>query len=129
LDCRGFALLEVLVAFIITILAVSLIIGATSDGLRGSRTAASYQEATVRAQSRLEAAANAGTPKLGERNGDDGGGFRWRERVAALRGSASPAQERPLTLYEISVWIDWSDGIRTRSVRLDTQRVGESQAR
>ena len=37
---RGFALLEVLVAFIITLVAVSLIIGTTSEALRGAGTAA-----------------------------------------------------------------------------------------
>lgn len=123
---QGFMLLEVLIAFVITILALSLIIGAASDALSGTGLSARYQEATIRAQSRMSAAADAGKPRLGERQGDDGGGFQWHERVLALRTNAAHAPDQaepPFTLYGITVWISWKDGIATKSVRLDTQRV------
>ena len=125
-DAQGFVLLEVLIAFIITILAVGLMIGVSSDAMRGTRTSARYQEATVRAQSRLAAVADAGIPILGEREGDDGGGFHWHERVTALRTDSNHADDKaamPITLYGISVWITWRDGIATRSVDLNTQRA------
>jgi Tfp pilus assembly protein FimT len=123
---QGFVLLEVLVAFVIAVLAVALMIGATSDALRGGETAALYQQATMRAQSRLSAVADAGPPRPGEREGDDGGGFRWHEHVAVLRTDAGRAPNdaaAPMALYGIGVWITWQDGISTRTVRLETQRV------
>ena len=128
-DAQGFTLLEVLVAFIITALAVSLMVGTTSDAMRSTRKAARYQEATLRAQSRLAAAADAGKPRLGEREGDDGGGFRWHERVVILRtdgGQASGRAAALVSLYGIRVWISWHDGIAAQTVTLETERVAPS---
>jgi general secretion pathway protein I len=124
---EGFVLLEMLIAFAIAILAVGLMIAATSDAVRGAVTAARYQEATVRAQSRLAAAADNGKPALGERDGDDGGGFRWHERVLAEQtdtGRSAGEAAPPLTLYGITVWITWRDGMAAKSVTLETKRLG-----
>nr|WP_294551273.1 hypothetical protein [uncultured Rhodopila sp.] len=123
----GFMLLEVLIAFLIATLALGAIIGAATASLRAAQIAARYGEATVRAQSRLAEAVNGGTLPPGEREGSDGGGYRWRVRVAPAPGEtphrpdAGPATE---TLYAITVWVTWRDGSGTRDVRLDTERIG-----
>jgi general secretion pathway protein I len=136
-DARGFTLLEVLIAFVIGILALSAMIAVAGSALQASRTSARYQDATVRAQSRLAEATVGDVLTPGEREGDDGGGYHWRVRVTPALGAAakpgSPSSGRapsgsppatPLTLYTVSVRITWQEGAGTRHVQLDTERIG-----
>jgi general secretion pathway protein I len=127
-DAGGFTLLEVLIAFVIAILALSTIIAASAGALQASRTAARYQDATVRAQSRLAEATAGKTLAPGEREGDDGGGYHWRVRVTPLVGAPTPPAQppaTPLTLYAVNVWITWQDGPGTRDVHLQTEQIGQ----
>jgi general secretion pathway protein I len=118
---HGFMLLEVMIAFVIATLALSAMIGVAAGSLRASLIAARYNEATVRAQSRLAEAINGGTLMPGEWEGSDGGGYRWRITVAPAAGDSAV----PLALYAVSISISWREGGRTRDVRLDTERIGE----
>ena len=122
-------MLEVLIAFVIAILALGVIINAATGSLRASQIAQRYDEATVRAQSRLAEAVAGGALTPGEREGSDGGGYRWRVRVTLAPGADSqPASGGAASdvLYSVTVWITWRDGARTRDVRLDTERIGQS---
>ena len=113
---RGFTLLEVLVAFVIAALALGVLFRGTIDGLYGAQTAARYEEAVTRAQSHL-AALTAGSLAPGDRQGDDGNGFHWRERITPVETTA------PAALYAVSVAVSWTDGSR-RTVELDSERIG-----
>ena len=78
----GFTLLEVLVAFAIAAAALTALTQGALGGLHSVRVSGHVQEATSRARSRL-ATLGRGVPLApGEQEGDDGGGFRWRQRVA-----------------------------------------------
>jgi general secretion pathway protein I len=95
----GFTLLEILVAFAIAAIALTALTAAVAGSLRSSRVASVTEQAISRAQSRLDAASLA---PLGERSGDDGGGFRWREIVRQVGRSGTAA------LYDITVEITWT---------------------
>ena len=95
----GFTLLEILVAFAIAAIALTALTAAVAGSLRSSRAASTTEQAISRAQSRLQAASLA---PPGERSGDDGGGFRWRESVRQVGRSGAAA------LYDISVEITWT---------------------
>lgn len=128
-DMRGFTLLEVLIAFAIATLAISVMIGVAAESLQASKTAARYNEAVVRAQSRMAEAVTGAALLPGEREGDDGGGYRWRVRVTQSAGAAARPTDpsaASLTLYAVTVWITWGEGARTRDVRLDTEQVGQA---
>lgn len=130
----GFTLLEVLVAFAIAAPALALLYrqGVVSMGV--TRTAASYQEAISRAQSRLDSLAD-DSLAAGDRNGDDGGGFSWRTRIAPIASTAPP---RPAprgspyaggtTLYSVIVEVSWSGPGGARTLALDTRRLGPASA-
>jgi general secretion pathway protein I len=130
---KGFTLLEVIIALIIAGMAAMILFEATGSGLHATQTAARYDQAIVRAKSRLAAATQGTRLVPGDWRGDDGGGFRWRLRVAPLatasvrpiglggpRGGAS----FPVVLYTVSVWIGWNDGGTGREVHLETEQVG-----
>lgn len=125
---RGFALLEVLVAFVIAALALGGLLVAATDGLRASVIAGQYEEALARARSHLAAIGRAGPLVAGVQSGDDGGGFAWRSRVALLAalpvaGTGSSSGLRP-ALYAVGVVISWHRGGHARQVALQTERLG-----
>jgi hypothetical protein len=67
---------------------------------------------------------------LGERQGDDGDGYRWRTRVAFLGAAPAPKATRggPWShgagLYAVSVTIFWYAGRAERSFEVDSARLG-----
>ena len=130
----GFTLLEVLVAFAIAAPALTLLYRQGFVSMSVTRAAASYQEAISRAQSRLDALADDGLV-AGERTGDDGGGFRWRTRIAPVASTPPPrpAQRGSLyaggtTLYAVTIEVSWPAPGGTRTFALDTRRLGPAEA-
>ncbi len=132
---RGFTLLEVLIAFIIAALALSILFSGSLVGLTSVQAATGYEQALVRARSRL--AAESLSPAPADRQGDDGGGFHWHVRVQPIetyRGKAAEGEPAlpaaspaiSVTLYGIAVAISWSAGGRMRTVQLETQRLGSA---
>ena len=124
---RGIALLEVLVALLIASLALGMMFAAVGDGLSAGSLAAHYTEAVTRARSRMALALADQAPVAGEREGDDGGGFRWHVRISTLAGDpARPDEGQPdaATLYEVSVWITWPQGDGSGEVRLVSELLG-----
>lgn len=127
----GFTLLEMLIALAIAGLAIGALFHGGIAGLTATRTAARYEEAVERARSHLAALADAGLLAPLDATGDDGGGYRWRHRVAAVSTDASSPGERPssraagpaITLYAVSVAITWTADGGTHGVHLNTERV------
>lgn len=120
----GFTLLEVLVAFAIAAAALTALTQGALGGLQSVRVSGHVQEATSRARSRLAVLGRAAPLAPGEQEGDDGGGFRWRQRVApvgdplpAARGEARPA------LFDVSVAVSWRLDGGAREVVLRTRRM------
>jgi general secretion pathway protein I len=130
---RGFTLLEAVIAFSIAALALSALTQGALGGLQSARVSGHTQEAVSRARSRL-ATLGHGTPLLpGDTEGDDGGGFHWRVRVARLvavappdraaQPSPGPAGNQAVSLYAVSVGVSWHGDGGVREVVLESQRV------
>ncbi len=127
-NVRGFTLLEVMVAFAIAALALTVLTQAASHGTLATSASVHMQEAISRAQSRLAAATLA--PHPGEQSGDDGGGFTWRTDVQTVATGALRDHEAVRsTLYHISVEIFWRLDGGQRQVRLDTMRLAPAASR
>src|SRR5207237_7775515 len=107
----GFTLLEVVVALVITALAIVGLFQAASGGLLAVNTAGRVEEAVQRAQSHLAAIGRSAALIQGEFTDDDGGGYHWRVRarpvasrqVAAPDGNATATA----TLFDVAVAITW----------------------
>lgn len=128
-NTAGFTLLEVLIAFIITGLAIAALLQAVGSGLALSHAAARYQEAVSRARSLLDISMHGTALAPADTQGDGGGGFHWHLRVTP---AASTTHQPPalagrtatvVTLYAVSVTITWRDGRSTREVRLNSAQV------
>ena len=128
-------LLEVVIAFVIAALALGVLYQGSLAGLHATRTAARYEQALSRARSRLIIAEHGSPLIAGDLQGDDGGGFRWHLHVTPIDAAAvrpfDPVGLRhepdyQLTLYAVSVWVSWDDFGTERSVRLDTQQIGQA---
>jgi general secretion pathway protein I len=128
---RGFTLLEVVVALAIASLALVGLFRAGSSGLFASDTAGRVDEAIERAQSHLAAFGRTGAVAPGDMEGDDGGGYRWRVRVEPIAAAPVMGQGQAIgarSLYRVEVAISWGSGDRTRSVHLETRRLGAAAA-
>lgn len=102
--------------------------GAAAMGV--AQTAATYQEAISRAQSRLDALTGTGLA-AGEGEGDDGGGFQWRTRIVPV--ALAPPSRVPFpiaanALYAVAVEISWSGPTGPRRFLLETRRLGLAPA-
>jgi general secretion pathway protein I len=112
----GFTLLEVMVAFVIASLASIVLYQAGFNGAAETATAARYQEAVVRAQSRLTSIGALTALRPAQLSGDDGGGFHWRLTIAPEKSNGT------LTLYSVQV----IESFGNRQVTLATERLGPS---
>jgi general secretion pathway protein I len=110
----GFTLLEVMAAFVIAALATLVLYQAGFNGAAAASTAARYQEAMVRAQSRLATIGVLTALQPEQLSGDDGGGFRWRLSIAAEQTNG------PVTLYAVQL----TETFGNRQVTLTTRRLG-----
>lgn len=109
----GFTLLEVMVAFAIASLAAVALYRAGFGGMADGVAAARYQEAVVRAESRLASIGRLTRLRPQHASGNDGGGFRWQLSIRPIRHSGM------LTLYAVRVTEAFGD----RRVTLATERV------
>jgi general secretion pathway protein I len=110
----GFTLLEVMVAFVIAALASIVLYKAGFSGAAAAATAARYQEAVVRAQSRLASLGTLTTLQAEQLSGDDGSGFHWQITIVP-EGSRDG-----LGLYALRV----VESFGNRHVTLITERLG-----
>jgi general secretion pathway protein I len=127
---RGFSLLEVLIALVIAGIAFATVFRAATESIHATTAAAHYQEAISRARSHLDRVS--ADLVAGEQEGDDGGGFRWRVLVSMIdstgKRDSAGAHVRSsgalvVSLYAAVVWITWRDGVQSRAVRLDSERL------
>ena len=125
---RGYSLLEVIVAFALLALALTLLLGSLSGASRQVRQADLRSRAVLHAQSLLAVTGVEAPLQTGERSGQwDAGRYRWHLQVAPYvdpRGGALNAAE-PVSgpvLAQLSLDVRWGDGageqLQWRSLRL-----------
>lgn len=126
LDVRqtGYTLIEVLVAFMILALALTVLMRIFSGGLRNVSVSSDYAMATLIAESRLAAAGIDVPLRPGETSGTEGERFQWTLNVQDYQprpGYRSAAQG--VDAYRVTVTVEWPNGDNTRSVGLSTVRL------
>jgi general secretion pathway protein I len=128
-DDRGFTLIEVLIALVILLIALQVLFGGIVSALSTVRSTATWEQAVSRAESHLASITDP-SRVTGERQGDDGDGYRWRTRVTFLGGAPAPRTARQgrwargTGLYAVSITIHWNQGRAEQSFVLDSARLG-----
>jgi len=119
----GFTLIEVLVAFAIAAVLLVPLIRIFSGGIGGLARSERAATASIWAETVL-AARDGETPlSEGVEGGDLPGGYRWQRTVALYREGGFAQEGRPLVPYEVTVTLSWREGVRVRSVTLETLRL------
>jgi len=124
-NSSGFTLIEAMVALAIAALGLGVLMAAAGTGLGNAALADRYIAATRRAQSHLAAIGTLTPLRPGVQSGNDGGGYSWQVRISQpVLHAPGPAATNPPALYTVEVTLSWRSGIGTRSLSLQSQRLG-----
>ena len=121
---RGYTLVEVLVAFVIMAMALTVLLRIFSGGVRKVAVSSDYAKAVLIAESRLATAGIDDTLAPGETDGIENGRFRWMRVVSDYEPSTDyNSTVRGLHAYHVTVTVSWPNGEKERRVELSTVRV------
>ena len=124
--CRGFSLLEVLVAFIILAMALGVIMRIFSGGLGNIGAAEHYSQAVAIAELKLAAIGVESPLTEGENTGTEEHGYTWRTSVHRYEAGAQPVEAAAplIDLFQVEVTVNWDDTTtKPRSLRFVTLRA------
>jgi general secretion pathway protein I len=130
----GFALIEVLVAFIIAAVALGLLFQAASSSGRAARQAGNYEEAVSLAKSHMAAVGRDADIVASDVTGNDEGSYRFRVTIIPSAVAQPPRDAGPApvqagaTLFNVAVTVSWTDGSHEREIVLHSQRIATPQA-
>ena len=122
--CRGFSLLEVLVAFIILAMALGVLMRIFSGGLGNIGMAEHYSHAVAIAEMKLASVGVESPLTEGEVTGEEQG-YTWRTSVLRFEEEAPvEAAALLLELYRVEVTVNWDEtATKPRSLRFVTLRA------
>lgn len=125
---RGYTLLEIIVAFAVLGLALSLLLGTLSGGTRQVRWAADSGRAVLHAQSLLDEVGVGEVLSPGRRDGEfEGGRYRWELDVAPYvdrdRPPGQPVDPYAPQLLQLRLVVSWGAGGPRERLQVDTLRL------
>lgn len=119
--CRGFSLLEVLVAFSILVMVLGALFQVFGGGLRAATLGDQYTHATLIAESKLATLIADREVAEGVYTGGGFDSYQWQTTVAAYDDPGAPPVDslrvQPLT---VTVEVSWQDDGAPRAVSLST---------
>ncbi|NLD15334.1 MAG: type II secretion system protein [Gammaproteobacteria bacterium] len=124
---QGFTLLEVLVAFLLAALFLTVILSGFANGISSWKRTDNLAQAAMIAQSRLAEVGVLMPVAEGEHSGvtaDDRVDFRWQVRMRPLQWEfASSLLDHGRVMYRVEVEVFWPSERGERSYRLETLRL------
>lgn len=124
----GYTLIEVLVAFAVLALALTLLLGTLSGATRQVRWSADAGRAALHAQSLLAQTGVGEALQPGRSEGEfDNGRYRWTLEVAPyvdpLRPSSAVVDPFTARLMQLRLAVAWGDAAPARRIELDSLRL------
>jgi len=120
---QGFTLIEVLVAFMILTLSVSVLLRIFSGGLNSVSVAGDYAQAVLLAESQLAVVGHSEPLAVGQSSGESER-FRWRRTIESyLPWEDDTALTVPLSGYLVTVEVSWTRNGRDQQITLNSLRV------
>lgn len=133
----GFSLLEILVAFSIMAIALTIVLRVFGNGVNHAGIAEEYTIAVQIAESLMARTGVETALEPGELDGNEGERFDWRVSVQpvqnsggvreSLRKLADGDQEPAAQLMRVNVTVAWGDDEQRRTVELDTLKLTTAQ--
>lgn len=129
----GFSLIEVLVALVITGLALTAIAGVLGTGYASTQATEKVATALTLAESRIATLGTAEPLRPGSSKGQFDNRFHWQVTITPFedrQDTTTSRFERSLSerpLYRIETIVTWREGARQRQVSLATLRLGPAQ--
>jgi general secretion pathway protein I len=121
---RGFSLIEILVAFMILAMSLTVIYRIFSGGLRNVALSEDYARAVLVAESQLAAIGISEPLVRGVSSGEWGERFRWQRVVEPYQPWEQGKElSTQLLAYRITVDVDWEHAGRSRQVSLSSVRL------
>jgi general secretion pathway protein I len=124
---QGFTLIEVLVAFMILTLSLSVLLRIFSGGLNNVSVAGDYAQAVLLAESQLAVVGRNVPLLVGQTYGESGDRFRWRRTIESyLPWDEETALRVPVSGYLVTVEVSWTRNGREQQIILNSLRVQKS---
>jgi general secretion pathway protein I len=124
---RGYTLIEVIAAFALLALALTLLLGSLSGALRQVRGAADRGRAALHARSLIDQVGVGEPVRAGTRSGElEDGRYRWTLDVVRWRDPAAtggPVDPAAPQLLEVRLALQWGDGGPREQLQLRTLRM------
>jgi len=121
---RGYTLVEVLVAFMIMALALTVLLRIFASGVRNVSVSSQYAQAVLIGESRLATAGVDAMLAPGETSGVEGDDFHWTRRVVTYEPAVDySTYVKGTRAYHVTVTVTWPNGVRERSIDLSTVKL------
>ncbi|MDH3638655.1 MAG: prepilin-type N-terminal cleavage/methylation domain-containing protein [Gammaproteobacteria bacterium] len=120
----GFSLTEVLVAFSVLAISLSVILSVFSTGLRSAVRGDEYSHATALGEAHLAAMRADRAPAPGIREGEFDARYSWQTEVRVPEWWQSTTDAlHPLRPFEVSIQVRWEELGKRRSIEFTTIRL------
>ncbi len=125
----GFTLIEIIIAFAVLALALTLLLGTLSGSARQVRDSADAGRAALHAQSLLAQTGVGEVLQPGARDGEfDDGKYRWTMQISDYTDPLRPRQDALQNpgaphLLRLALTVQWGDGGPGRQLSLETLRL------
>jgi general secretion pathway protein I len=119
---QGFTLIEVLVAFMILALSLSVLFRIFSGGLNNVAVAGDYAQAVLVAESQLAVVGRSEPLVAGQTYGESGERFRWRRIIEDYMPWEDETALR-VSGYRVTVEVSWTRNGRDQRIILNSLRV------
>lgn len=124
--CKGFSLVEVLVAFAILASVLTATLGVFSSSFSSTRQVASYERAMGVAVAQMSEISRSGDLEPGVRSGETDQGLRWVTTVDVFSATGEEdALHRAIVPYQVTVKVAWQENRAERSVQIHSLRLGK----
>jgi len=126
-SCRGFTLIEILVAISVLSIAMVVIMQLFSGGLKSARLSDVYARGVFHAREKMEEILLGTEFAEGISEGEFDDAYWWRSEVVREEQLEEEAKKLPFEAYHIRVDVFWDEGAKEKSFGITTMKVVEKR--